>query len=1286
VEFRILGPVEAREGGSPVALGGRKQRALLAVLLLYANEVVSRDRLIDAVWGDVPPKSAADIVRVFVSRLRKTLEPRVAGNGAYRVLQTWPAGYLLAVEPDQLDVRRFESRLTEAGLARNEGNPVAAAELLREALALWRGPALADFTYEPFAQGEIAHLEELRLAAVEERVDADLACGRHDDLVVELESLVREEPGRERLRAQLMLALYRSGRQAESLDVYRQTRQTLVEELGIEPTPALRELEAAILRQDRCLDPPTVTPPTVLRAETRRTVTVVGSLLTATGYEGQRLDPEAWRRLRRRWRDEVVRAARKHGGLADRLLGDAAIAAFGVPIAHEDDAIRALRAADELQKALPSLGGHMTGAPGARIEAGIGVASEEVIVGGSADTALVDGEVVDTSIHLAELAGPSEVILDDATRQRAGKGVDIELLPPVTLKGRREQVTVWRLVELTGKRSPVVRWPDAPMLGRDNELEELRHSLRQISADGRAEIVTVIGEPGIGKSRLAQELARAVRGDARIVVGRCLPYGEGITFWPLREIVAAAAGGFSAECLGELFREEEDADAVVAAVRGALGLAATRQRSEETFWAFRRLFVALARGAPLVAVFEDVHWAEPTLLDLIEHLASSLTRTPALIVCLARPELLEERPHWGGGRESARRIQLEPLSDADTKALIAALAGGAFPHREGAVQIAERAEGNPLFVEQILAMIEETRSEDVQQAIPPTIHALLAARLDRLGPGERAVVERAAVVGREFAEDAVIDLLPADARPHGARYVEALVHKQLVRRAESAGGERRLRFRHVLIQDVAYLSIPKELRADLHEGIGSRLERTIRADAVGEIIGYHLEHAFRYRAELGNHDWSLARRARTFLGASGRRALLTGDAPAAVNLLTRATSLISQEDPVTLALLLDLAEALTQAGELAQADQVLAGTARAAKAGGDRASELRANVARVPLRTRLGDPTPAVTRRRVVRAAISELERLDDRAGLVKAWFAFGELEPTRARARAAFTHALHHAEGIGDERQQAELRIAIGKTLIFDATPVAEAIRAIEHNLDWARSKGFRKAEGECLGGLGHLYAMAGDFTRARTLSTRQKAIFEDLGQRFMAARFAFALGSVEILAKNLAAAEREFRAGHDLFAGMGEQSQSLVFAAMISRVVYDQGRYEEAELWAETAAAPNVTTSVRARPCFSKTVQAKVLARAGEFGRAEALARAALDEHQGSDEIEEEAVMLMDLAEILALADRPEDAAAAAEEATRLYDRKGHLVSARDARAFMDRLAFARRGELRLPTERSR
>jgi DNA-binding SARP family transcriptional activator/tetratricopeptide (TPR) repeat protein len=1253
-------------------LGGRKQRALLAVLLLHANEVVSRDRLIDELWGEFPPRSAADIVRVFVSRLRKALEPHAAGDGTYRILQTRPAGYVLVVEPDQLDVRRFESRLADAGHARARGDSGAAAELLREALTLWRGPPLVDFRYEPFAQSEIARLEELRLAAVEERIDADLACARHADLVVELESLVREEPGRERFRGQLMIALYRSGRQVDALEVYRRTRQTLVDELGIEPTPALRELEAAILRQDGNLDPPSDALPTPPPAETRKTVTVVGTSLTATRSDGQRLDPEARRRLRRRWRDVVARAAREHGGIAQNVAGEAAIAVFGIPRVHEDDAIRALRTADDLRQAIPSLGGEATRQAGARLEVGIGIASDEVIVGGGTDTDLVEGEVVGTSINLAELAGPDEVILDDATRQRAGAGIGVELLPPFT--GRREPVTAWRLAEAVSPRSPDVRRLDGPMVGRDGELEELRSSLRRVSAGGGAKLVTVLGEAGIGKSRLAHELAIGSKSNARVVVGRCLPYGEGITFWPLREIVDAAGGGLSPERLRDLLGGQEDADLVVAALRGALGLVATPQGNGEAFWAFRRLFDRLAEPRPLVAVFEDVHWAEPTLLDLIEHLADTLTTSPVLFLCLARPELLEERPAWGG--ESAATIQLEPLADSDAEALVAALACGSFPHRGSAAQIAERAEGNPLFVEQIVAMIADAEMIDVEQAIPPTIQALLAARLDRLGPGERAVVERAAVVGREFAEDAAIELLPADARPHGVRYVDALVRKQFVRRSGPVGGERRLRFRHVLIQDVAYRAIPKELRADLHERIGARLERTTAADALDEIIGYHLERAFDYRAELGDQDCELARRAARFLGASGRRALLTGDAPAAANLLSRSTSLIPKEDPIRLALLLDLAEALTQAGELARADEMLAEAVEAAKAARDRAAELRAELARAPLRARLGDPGSEPARRRLVSAAISELERLDDRAGLVLAWGALGELESTRARARTAFTHALRHAEAVGDEREQAELRIAIGKTLIFDdATPVDEAIRAIEHNLAWAKTKGLRKAEGECLGGLAHLYAMAGRFPKAHALAARQKRIFADLGLRFMAARFAFAIGSVEILAGDFEAAEREFRAGYELFAAMGEQSQSLTFAAMISRVVYDQGRYEEAELWAETAAAaPERNAPVRSRPWFSRTVHAKLLARGGELERAEALARTALADHEASDEFEEQAVMLMDLAEILVLANRPDDAVPVVEEATRLYDRKGHLVLARKTRAFMQQLASAR------------
>jgi DNA-binding SARP family transcriptional activator len=1274
VEFRILGPLEAGEGDRPVPLGGRKQRSLLAILLLHANEVVSRDRLIDELWGEVPPKSAAEIVRVFVSRLRKSLEPRAAGDGGYRVLQTCPPGYLLAVGPNQLDVQRFERRVAEARRASAEGDSEAGAKLLREALALWRGPPLADFTYEPFAQSEIAHLEELRLAAVEERVEADLACARHGDVVAELEGFVREYPARERFRAQLMLALYRSGRQAEALETYRQTRQTLVEELGIEPSPALRELEAAILRQDSSLRPPAAPRwATSAPLQTRKTVTVLASSLALTGREGQRLDPEVQRRMRRQWREALGQAVRRHGGLTEEFIGEAAIAVFGVPSVHEDDALRALRAAADLQNTLSSLGGQAKGAAGVRFEVGVGVASEEVIAGGAADTALVDGEVVGASTHLAELAGPGEVILDDATRQLAGKGIRGERLPPLALKGRREPLTVWRLVELTDPVWPLLRQLEAPMVGRGRELAELQRALRHASANRRAELVTVVGEAGIGKSRLAHELVAAVGGRARVVVGRCLPYGEGITFWPLREIVAAAAGGVLLERLSELLAGEEDAEVVVTSIRGALGLAVTPQGGEQTFWAFRRLFETFAQRAPLLAVFEDIHWAEPTLLDLIEHLADSLKNAPVLLVCLARPELLEDRPGWGS--ESATRIQLEPLAAADAKALVAALAGNSILDPHAAVQIADRAEGNPLFVEQILAMIAETGEVDVERAVPPTIQALLAARLDLLGPGERAVVERAAVVGREFAQDAVIDLLPPDARPHGVRYIDTLVRKQLVRRTQSAVDEARLRFRHVLIQDVAYRAIPKELRAELHERVGTRLERATEAGAAEEIVGYHLELAFRYRAELGelrDDDWRLARRATRCLSASGRRALLTGDARAAVNLLSRATSLTPADDPVRLVLLPDLADALMQAGELTHADEVLAETVESAKAAGDRAGELRAEVARAPLRARLGDPATEAVRRRVVRAAISELEQRGDETGLVKAWRALGELESTHGRARAAFTRALGHAERIGEEREQAELRIAIGKTLIFDPTPVDDAIHSIEQNLAWARSKGLRKAEGECLGGLAHLNAMAGRFSRARTLAGQQKMIFQDLGQVFMTARFAFAIGSVEMLAGDPAAAERELRAGYELFTAMGERSQSLRFASAISRAVYAQGRYEEAKRWAEMAeAATKMKRSVGTRTLDSRVVRAKVLARGGEFARAEALARAALDEQKGCDEIEKLADMLLDLAEVLALADRADEAVPVIEEATRLYDRKGNVVSARTARARMYQLA---------------
>ena len=345
LDVRLLGPIEAVRDGTPVSLGGQKPRTLLAVLALELGRVVSVDRLVEALWPGDPPETAAHAVQVYVSQLRKALGP---------VIATRAPGYELELPAERVDVHRFTKLAQEGRAALESEDPAAAEGALRDALALWRGPPLADFLYEPFAQTEIARLDELRTVVLEERIDADLALGRHAELVSELEALVQAQPLRERPRAQLMLALYRSGRQADALAAYRAARETLVEELGIDPGPELRELEAAILRQDESLlleEAPLARP----AMQFRRLVTILFVDVVESMALAEALDPEALGRVLQRYFETVSAALTRHGGTVEKYAGDAVMAAFGIPVSHEDDALRAARAALDIGVGIAAL-------------------------------------------------------------------------------------------------------------------------------------------------------------------------------------------------------------------------------------------------------------------------------------------------------------------------------------------------------------------------------------------------------------------------------------------------------------------------------------------------------------------------------------------------------------------------------------------------------------------------------------------------------------------------------------------------------------------------------------------------------------------------------------------------------------------------------------------------------------------------------------------------------------------------------------------------------------------
>ncbi|HEX4747559.1 MAG TPA: BTAD domain-containing putative transcriptional regulator, partial [Gaiellaceae bacterium] len=749
LEVRLLGPLEASRAGAPIALGGPKPRTLLTVLALEPGRVVSVDRLVEALWPGEPPETAAHAVQVYVSQLRKALGP---------VIATRPPGYELELAPERVDIQRF-TRLAQEGRAALAGDdPVAAEGALRDALALWRGPALADFLYEPFAQTEIARLEELRTVVLEERIDADLGLGRHAELVPELEALVQAQPLRERPRAQLMLALYRSGRQADALAAYRSARDTLVDELGIDPGPELRELEAAILRQDESLllEETSLAPPAM---QFRRLVTILFVDVVESMALAEALDPEALGTVFRSYFETVSTAITRHGGTAEKYAGDAVMAAFGIPIAHEDDALRAARAALDIRVAVAALNEQLVQRHRVGLEIRTGIESGEVVATSTdARQRLVTGEAVGIASKLESAAGSDEIVVGEVAARLIDHAAHLEPLGQVEIKGLSRPIAAFRLLALEEAAPAFERRLDAPLVGRKRELAALRRSLKRAVDSRSARAAIVVASPGVGKSRLAAEFTQRAKG-VTALWGRCLSYGDGITYWPVREALAEA-------------EESEERNAVLAALE-----AETPPPAPELAWLFRRFCEASARERPLVLVFDDVHWAEPTFLELVEHVIDK-GEAPINVVCLARDELRETRPDFLAGRANVDRIDLDTLSTEETEALVDAL-GGAILESDQRSRLVETVEGNPLFLEQLLALALEGGLVD--ERMPETIQALLAARLDRLGPGERAVLERGAVVGKEFTAEDVVALLDPDAVPTADAHLVSLTVRGFVR-------------------------------------------------------------------------------------------------------------------------------------------------------------------------------------------------------------------------------------------------------------------------------------------------------------------------------------------------------------------------------------------------------------------------------------------------------------------------------------------------------------------------
>jgi DNA-binding SARP family transcriptional activator len=1245
MEFRILGPLEVVQDDQPVRLDRQRLRAVLAYLLLHANEPVSADTLIDQVWGPEAPKTASASLQNYISRLRKALGPEL--------LVSRPPGYLLRVDPERFDLARFERLAVEARTA----EPRERAAKLRAALSLWRGRALEDLAFEPFAQEEARRLEEARLSVLEERIDAELELGQGGELVRELEELVEQHPLRERFRGQLMLALYRAGRQADALAAYQEARRVLIDELGLEPSDELRALEQAILRQDPALGRDGEA--AVERLPDRRTVTVLFCDIVGSTGVASRLDPEAYRVLMERYFTTVRAPIDRHGGTVEKFIGDAVMAVFGVPELHEDDALRAVRAAVEIRAALHELDELAAAEWDVRLAGRIGVNSGEVHVLSSPGQDLhVTGAAASVASQLEERAPAGEILLGEETHRLVRDAVRAV---PVQLD---DDLRAWRLEELVAGAPAYARRLDTPLVGRKQELRRLQTAFDNARQEKHCRVVTVVGEAGIGKTKLMRELLGQIGDQARVLVGRCVSYGEGATYLPIAEMVRQVAHEPFVAGIAALLAGEEDADQVAQRVAELTGLAEGPAAPGEAFWAVRRLLEAIAREQPAVLVLDDIHWAEPTLLDLVEYLGE-WAEAPILVLCAARRELLETRPAWGGPTSTGFLVELEPLPAEDVSALVARLSDESVdPKVEEA--IVEHAGGNPLFAEQLLALAGEAPDIALNDP-PPTVEALLASRLDRLDPRELTVLRRASVVGRRFSREELADLTPNEEAEQTKRHLVDLTQRALVHPDDEI-----FRFHHVLVRDVAYRGIPKAERADLHERAAKGLDHRDGAD---ELVGYHFEQAFHYLAELARpdeHARTLASIAGERLGRAGLRAWKRADAPAAVNLLSRAVDLLPESDETRRELLCELGLALRVRGERDNAESRLGEAVALSTAHGDRRVVLRARIELASIRVFV-DGAAVTELLELARDSIPTFEACADARSLGRAWLSVGivrgSFQGDNSELEEAAAAAAYHYRRAG--WSPSTCLSLLGSALYYGPRPVEEAIGRCEQLL--GEHTGDRASEANVLVWLGGLEGMRGRFTEGLDLVERARMVYEDLGQTLAAGDFCGLVSAgIHLLADRVDAAEKALRASCETCIQLNESSFLASRAAELADVLYVQGRYDDAEAWVVTSMERAGAEDLDAQSSW-RGVRAKIRARHGELDEAELLAKEAVDLVAQTDALNHHAKILLDFAEVLGIAGRDNEARKSVGHALRIYELKGNLVAAKKTSMLLRRYAVA-------------
>jgi class 3 adenylate cyclase/tetratricopeptide (TPR) repeat protein len=1011
--------------------------------------------------------------------------------------------------------------------------------------------------------------------------------------------------------------------------------------------------------------------------EVRRTVSVVFSDLKGSTTLGEQLDSERLRAVLNIYFNEMRAVLERHGGTVEKYIGDAIMAVFGLPRVREDDALRAVRAAFEMKRRLVEVNDELDATFGVRLVNRTGVNTGEVVAGDvSSGQRLVTGDTVNTAARLEQNAPATEVLIGEPTYRLVRDAVRVEAVEPLELKGKAEPVPAYLLLDVSSIDDGYARKLEMPIVGREVELATLRAAYDGAVAQQRCALVTVFGPAGVGKSRLLREFLHDIGQSAAELRGRCLSYGEGITYWPIGEAVRGAAGieggddlEHARQKLAALFPDHPD---VTERLGAAIGLLDATFSVDETFWAIRRSLEISASARPLIVLIDDIHWAERTLLDLLRYLVKECN-APVLLVCSSRRELLEEHPDWAQTEERLEAITLLPLGAADSARVVSNLLGDADIDPGVVERIAAAAEGNPLYVEQMLSMLIDDgaiRNEDgrwvadsalQELEVPPTVAALLTARLDRLGLTERTVIQRAAVVGQLFYRGAVRALSPESVRPEVDRSLATLTTKELIRPdADRLAEEESFRFLHALIRDAAYRGLLKKTRAELHEAFvdwveGVPSDRQIEFE---EIRGYHLEQAFEIRSELGlrdEHVETIGRRAARYLGDAGRRAIARGDLPAAAGLLRRAAATLPERDPEAVELLVEAGEALIDLGELEAANDVLGSAIAHAKASADRTAELGANLVHLRLHYETAGEDPGGTLLQDAAWAVKELESAGDHLGPIRAYHLMLLLNWTAGRygpAEVAALALIDHARAIGDRTREIRFLPALATCSVYGPTHADEGAERCRTLLD--EVAGDHKATALVSASLARLEAFRGNFEEARRLYTRSRAMLEEFGWNLLAACTSIDSGPIELLAGDATAAERELRKDFETLDAMGERNYIATTSAYLAFALLLQGKDDEADRFirfsAETAAEDDLTSQF-----LWRQFGARLRSRAGEHAEAIELARRAVELTDQTEEPESQGNARLDLAAVLSAAGRADEAAAVYEEALDRFRSKG-------------------------------